>query len=99
MKKRATWWCPKCHGSGRVPMPPGLVEVLSALRKHGPHCASGLARRMRTKLGATAINNRLERLRLQGRVWRWKSGKTYFYCAAGGKTGRKPSPPHLERSN
>lgn len=73
--------CSACHGRGRVPLPPMLLETLELL-KRGPATAGELKRRTKSKLGVTAWNNRLADLYRMGHV-----SRTAFSKAGRGKHG------------
>lgn len=62
--------CGACDGTGRVPLPPSLLEMLILLKNRRQLTATDLRRLTKADVGVTAINNRLEELRRLGLVER-----------------------------
>lgn len=60
-------------------MPSGLLSVLNDLHRYGASTAPAIHRRLRARVGASAINNRLENLRREGYVERAREGRCWIY--------------------
>jgi len=70
--------CPECGGCGTVEMPGIYLEVLEVLGG-GESGAVEIAGILGEGVGATAINNRLEKLRGWGLVRRRRDGRSWRY--------------------
>jgi len=85
MTKRPKLPCPKCDGTGKIPLPEPLLETLTFVRaaKNGGVTASEAHAGLYPEsiMGITAFNNRLEELRSIGLVERTRCGKTWKYSA------------------
>lgn len=74
--KPTTLSCLACQGSGRVPIPEGLQDILDALRA-GSKTAAEIHEELVDNIGVTAVNNRLTRLYAERLVVRIRSGHGY----------------------
>lgn len=75
--------CAACNGCGKVALPDPLWEVITLLRQTGPSTAQHLHQLLRFDGEVTAINNRLEDLRLLGLATRQRMGRRYVYRPVG----------------
>ncbi len=82
--------CRACNGDGYEPLPATHARVLRVLEKSGSMTAPAIWSKLGERLGATAINNRLEHLRAWHYVGRMREGRTWMYWAT---TVRPPRPP------
>lgn len=87
MSKPPVMPCRKCGGSGVTPIPDWLTITLKAMPKGaGSVTALQLAATLESigggVVGATAVNNRLEKLRSIGLVTRKRNGKFWNYQRA-----------------
>ena len=80
--------CKACQGTGKVQLGEEHWETLVALKSLGKATAGEIFNEMKRRdaanqgLGQTAINVRLERMRVQKLVERKKNGKTWQYTLA-----------------
>jgi DNA-binding transcriptional ArsR family regulator len=78
--------CSRCTGSGREPLSDVHGEILQELERQEAS-ASDLERT--TGASHTAINNRLEWLRLHGLATRRKAGREWVYTAVAAPAAKK----------
>ena len=82
--------CSACDGTGATTLVPSLFRVLKMLHKRGPSTATDLVRI--EAIAHTAMNNRLEKLRLLGLVTRNRvDGRSWEYSLARRDTGKRDS--------
>lgn len=81
--KPPTIICPTCHNCGTIPMPEKLTETLRAFTGTKELIAADFTKG--SKVGTTAHNNRLEKLRAMGFLKRRRQGKTWFYSLKGAR--------------
>lgn len=77
--KRPLVPCLCCNGSGKMQLPSSLWDTLLALKRRRNAHAAELLPFINDEVDATAINNRLERLRALGFVTRRKRSKFWIY--------------------
>jgi hypothetical protein len=71
--------CPKCKGTGEIPLPDGLAATLKHVPWHYEICAERVHEKLGEHVGLTAINNRLARLLDLGFVNVRRDGKTLYF--------------------
>ena len=75
--------CPKCKGSGKIPIGSGLLDTLNILKAKGPKSAPDIHMILDDDfITITAINQRLEDLRKLGLVCRVRQGRAFIYSAS-----------------
>ena len=83
--------CSRCDGCGKVALPPELQSTLDFVRQH-PR-GGALVREVHAAMsasGPTAANNRLEKLRSLGLLWREKvSAKAWMYMPGASGNAKK----------
>lgn len=83
--------CPRCHATGRAKLPRLLAQTLVALRRFGDRGATAeelhaaLVKKHGGSFGVTAVNGRLEDLRVAGinLVCRKPEGRGFRYFRVG----------------
>lgn len=70
--------CPKCVGTGSIPLPKPLQETLRALGRDRL-TPQQVHERIKGHLGVTAVCNRLKQLRGAGFVGREQRGRGWVY--------------------
>lgn len=87
---RATIQCHRCHGTGRIPAPPGLQATLGLFKAKSRFTAEELRKLLIDKklIGAdvttSAISNRLARLLFAGHLTRFRDGMVWRYAKVRG---------------
>lgn len=77
--KRTTIKCPKCKGRGAVELSEPLEAVFNFANQCVEVTASGCQKHFDDDIGATAFNNRLERLFNVGMLKRKRDGRQWIY--------------------
>ncbi len=82
MPKSIIVTCHHCRGTGKAPLQPHLKQTLDALTRRKQATAEQLWTGIMKGCVRSAMNRRLEELRLLGLVKRERQGRNFIYSAA-----------------